>query len=109
MEYTGRICIERIEFNELLTSSHDCTTFLNISLFFVALLGTSLLGSVHFLLSQQREIDGLVQVKKSLMKHIVSLEEDFAVAHSEEQEDVTNTIFREEPVEPAEDTKPHAD
>jgi hypothetical protein len=97
MEYSHRICIEREEFHDLLTSGHDCATFLNISLFVIGILGFSLVGSVHFMLSLQKEFDGLVQVKKSLMEHIVTLEEELTETHAHsEKEDTT-------------ETKPHVD
>jgi hypothetical protein len=82
MEYNQKICIEREEFHDLLASGHDCATYLNFSLFIIGLLGFSLVGSVHFMLSLQKEFDGLVQVKKSLMEHIVTLEEELTEKHA---------------------------
>ena len=127
MEYTQKICIEREDFNNLLASGHDCSMYLNFSLFFTTLLGFSFLGGIHYCLSLQNEIDGLVQVKKSLMDHIVTLEVELTAAYAEvqqeqeqkqeqeqeqEQEQVEAQVEEQEQElsdDLAEDTKPHAD
>ena len=117
MEYTQKICLERIEFHDLLASGHDCAMYLNFSLFFTALLGFSFLGGVHYCLSLQNEIEGLVQVKKSLMDHIVTLEAELTAAYAElQQEEVEEQQVEQEQEQEqeelndlAEDTKPHAD
>ena len=123
MEYTQKICIEREDFNNILASGHDCAMYLNFSLFFTTLLGFSFLGGIHYCLSLQNEIDGLVQVKKSLMDHIRTLEEELTAAYSkeeqeqeqeqveeQEQEQVEEQVEEQEPLDDlAEDTKPHAD
>ena len=127
MEYTQKICIEREEFHSLLTSAHDYATYLNFSLFFTTLLGFSFLGGIHYCLSLQNEIEGLVQVKKSLMDHIVTLEVELTAAYAEvqqeqeqkqeqeqeqEQEQVEAQVEEQEQElsdDLAEDTKPHAD
>ena len=133
MEYTQKICIEREEFHSLLTSAHDYATYLNFSLFFTTLLGFSFLGGIHYCLSLQNEIEGLVQVKKSLMDHIVTLEAELTAAYAEvqqekeqeqeqeqeeqeqeqEQEEHEQEQEQEQEQEElndlAEDTKPHAD
>ena len=105
MEYTQKICIERAEFHDLLTSGHDCAMYLNFSLFFMSILGFSFLGGVHYCLSLQNEIDGLVQVKKSLMEHIVILEEELTAVYTEEEQKQKQEGLNDL----AEDTKPHAD
>ena len=119
MEYTQKICLERVEFHDLLASGHDCATYLNFSLFFTTLLGFSFLGGIHYCLSLQNEIDGLVQVKKSLMDHIVTLEAELTAAYAEvqqeqeeqqEQEQEQEQEQQEEELDDlADDTKPHAD
>ena len=126
MEYVQKICIEREDLNNLLASSHDCTTYLNMSLFFTSLMGCSLVAVVHQYLSLQTEFDRLVQVKKSLMDHITSLEEELTALYANEQqegqeenedeeeeeqeaEDVTDTKQDEVLDDLAEDTKPHVD
>ena len=135
MEYVQKICIERQDFNNLLALGHDCTTYLNMSLFFTSLMGCSLVAVVHQYLSLQTEFDRLVQVKKSLMDHITSLEEELTTVYAnekeeeeeeeeqeeeeeeqeeeeeEQQEDVTDTKVTEDEVldDLAEDTKPHVD
>ena len=134
MEYVQKICIEREDFNNLLALGHDCTTYLNMSLFFTSLMGCSLVAVVHQYLSLQTEFDRLVQVKKSLMDHITSLEEELTAVYAnekeqedeeeqeeeeqeeedkeqEEEEDVTDTKVTEDEVldDLAEDTKPHVD
>ena len=134
MEYVPKICIEREDFNNLLALGHDCTTYLNMSLFFTSLMGCSLVAVVHQYLSLQTEFDRLVQVKKSLMDHITSLEEELTAVYAnekeegqeeegqeeeqeqqeeeeEQQEDVTDTKVTEDEVldDLAEDTKPHVD
>jgi hypothetical protein len=125
MEYVQKICIEREDLNNLLASSHDCTTYLNMSLFFTSLMGCSLVAVVHQYLSLQTEFDRLVQVKKSLMDHITSLEEELTAVYANEQqeaeeeeqeeqeaeeaEDVTDTKQDEELNDLTEDTKPHVD
>jgi hypothetical protein len=125
MEYVQKICIEREDLNNLLASSHDCTTYLNMSLFFTSLMGCSLVAVVHQYLSLQTEFDRLVQVKKSLMDHITSLEEELTALYANEQqeaeeeeqeeqeaeeaEDVTDTKQDEELNDLTEDTKPHVD
>ena len=133
MEYVQKICIEREDFNNLLALGHDCTTYLNMSLFFTSLMGCSLVAVVHQYLSLQTEFDRLVQVKKSLMDHITSLEEELTTVYANEkeeqeeeeaeeeeqeeeeqeeegqQEDVTDTKQDEVLDDLVEDTKPHAD
>lgn len=134
MEYVQKICIEREDFDNLLASSYDCTTYLNMSLFFTSLMGCSLVAVVHQYLSLQTEFDRLVQVKKSLMDHIVNLEAELTAEYSNkeeqeeeeeeqeeqeqeeqaeqeegQQEDVTDTKQEEVLDDLAEDTKPHAD
>ena len=135
MEYVPKICIEREDFNNLLALGHDCTTYLNMSLFFTSLMGCSLVAVVHQYLSLQTEFDRLVQVKKSLMDHITSLEEELTAVYAnekeqedeeekeeeeqeeeeeeeeEQQEDVTDTKVTQDEVldDLAEDTKPHVD
>ena len=137
MEYVPKICIEREDFNNLLGSSHDCTTYLNMSLFFTSLMGCSFVAVFHQYLSLHTEFDRLVQVKKSLMDHITSLEEELTAVYTnekeeegqeqeqqeeeeqeeeeeeeeEQQEDVTDTKVAEEELldDLTEDTKPHAD
>ena len=133
MEYVQKICIEREDFNNLLASSYDCTTYLNMSLFFTSLMGCSLVAVVHQYLSLQTEFDRLVQVKKSLMDHITSLEEELTAVYAnekeeqeeeeqeeeeeeeqeeqeeEEQEDLTDTKQDEVLDDLADDTKPHVD
>ena len=107
MEYDQKICLERVEFHDLLASGHDCATYLNFSLFFTTLLGFSFLGGVHYCLSLQNEIDGLVQVKKSLMEHIYSLEEELRAKYTEDEQEQEQE--QEELDDLAEDTKPHTD
>jgi hypothetical protein len=134
MEYVPKICIEREDFNNLLAFNHDCTSYLHMSIFFVAILGFSVAGVVLHVVSLQKDIDGLNQVKKSLMEHITSLEEELTAVYEneegqeqeqqqeqeeeeeeededEEQEDVTDTKVAEEELldDLTEDTKPHAD
>ena len=136
MEYVPKICIEREDFNNLLVFNHDCTSYLHMSIFFVAILGFSVAGVVLHVVSLQKDIDGLNQVKKSLMEHITSLEEELTAVYEneegqeqeqqqeqeeeeeeeeeeedEEQEDVTDTKVAEEELldDLTEDTKPHAD
>ena len=126
MEYVQKICIEREDLNNLLASGHDCTTYLHMSIFFTTILGFSLVGTVLHALSLQKEIDGINQVKKSLMDHIVTLEAELTALYAnedgeeeeqeeeqeeqqeEEQEDATETKH-EELDDLAEDTKPHVD
>jgi septal ring factor EnvC (AmiA/AmiB activator) len=98
-------------------------------------MGCSLVAVVHQYLSLQTEFDRLVQVKKSLMDHITSLEEELTTVYAnekeeeeeeeeqeeeeeeqeeeeeEQQEDVTDTKVTEDEVldDLAEDTKPHVD
>jgi hypothetical protein len=105
MEYNQKICLERVEFHDLLASGHDCATYLNFSLFFATLLGFSFLGGVHYCLSLQNEIDGLVQVKKSLMEHIYSLEEELRAKYTEDEQEQE----QEELDDLADDKKPHTD
>jgi len=132
MEYVPKICVEREDFNNLLALGHNCTTYLNMSLFFTSLMGCSLVAVVHQYLSLQTEFDRLVQVKKSLMDHITSLEEELTAVYANEEqegqegqddeeeeqedeedekeaEDVTDTKQDEVLDDLAEDTKPHVD
>jgi len=115
MEYTQKICLERMEFHDLLASGHNCATYLNFSLFFTTLLGFSFLGGIHYCLSLQNEIDGLVQVKKSLMDHIVTLEAELTAAYAEEEQEEKQEQEQEQEQQEeelddlADDTKPHAD
>ena len=132
MEYVPKICVEREYFNNLLALGHNCTTYLNMSLFFTSLMGCSLVAVVHQYLSLQTEFDRLVQVKKSLMDHITSLEEELTAVYANEEqegqegqddeeeeqedeedekeaEDVTDTKQDEVLDDLAEDTKPHVD
>ena len=109
MEYNQKICLERVEFHDLLASGHDCATYLNFSLFFTTLLGFSFLGSVHYCLSLQNEIDGLVQVKKSLMEHIYSLEEELRAKYTEDEQEQEQEQEQEELDDLADDKKHHAD
>jgi hypothetical protein len=126
MEYVQKICIEREDLNNLLASGHDCTTFLHMSIFFTTILGFSLVGTVLHALSLQKEIDGINQVKKSLMDHIVTLEAELTALYANEdeeeegqeeeeqqeeegQEDATETKQEVELDDLAEDTKPHVD
>ena len=113
MEYTQKICLERMEFHDLLASGNDCAMYLNFSLFFTTLLGFSFLGGIHYCLSLQNEIDGLVQVKKSLMEHIYTLEQELTAAYAEEEQEEEQEQEQEQQEEElddlADDTKPHAD
>jgi hypothetical protein len=112
MEYTQKICLERMEFHDLLASGNDCAMYLNFSLFFTTLLGFSFLGGIHYCLSLQNEIDGLVQVKKSLMEHIYTLEQELTAAYAEEEQEEQEQEQEQEQDkldDLADDTKPHAD
>ena len=114
MEYSQKICIERVEFHDLLASGNDCAMYLNFSLFFTTLLGFSFLGGIHYCLSLQNEIEGLVQVKKSLMEHIYTIEQELTAVYAEvqqqeQEEDQEQEQEQEELNDLAEDTKPHAD
>jgi hypothetical protein len=119
MEYNHKICIERVEFHNLLASGHDCAMYLNFSLFFATLLGFSFLGGIHYCLSLQNEIEGLVQVKKSLMDHIVTLEAELTTAYAEAEQPQEQEQEQEEEQEEeqgqdelddlADETKPHED
>jgi hypothetical protein len=100
-------------------------------------MGCSFVAVFHQYLSLHTEFDRLVQVKKSLMDHITSLEEELTAVYTnekeeegqeqeqqeeeeqeeeeeeeeEQQEDVTDTKVAEEELldDLTEDTKPHAD
>jgi hypothetical protein len=127
MEYSRKICIELEDFNNLLASGHDCTMYLNFSLFFTTLMGFSLVAIVHQFLALQKENDGLVQVKKSLMDHIVTLEAALTDAYANEEQEQEQEEEQEQEQEQekeqeheqeqkqeelddlADDTKPHAD
>jgi len=129
MEYSRKICVELEDFNNLLASGHDSTMYLNFSLFFTSLLGFSFLAIVHQFLALQKENDGLLQVKKSLMDHIVTLEAELTDAYAneeqeqehqkeeeheqehqkEEEHEQKQEQEREELDDLADDTKPHAD
>ena len=87
MEYSRKICVELEDFNNLLASGHDSTMYLNFSLFFTSLLGFSFLAIVHQFLALQKENDGLLQVKKSLMDHIVTLEAELTDAYANEEQE----------------------
>jgi len=87
MEYSRKICVELEDFNNLLASGHDSTMYLNFSLFFNSLLGFSFLAIVHQFLALQKENDGLLQVKKSLMDHIVTLEAELTDAYANEEQE----------------------
>jgi len=109
MEYNQKICIERVEFHDLLASGHDCSTYLNFSLFFSSLLTFSFLGGIHYCLSLHNEINGLVQVKKSLMEHIHTLEEELTAVYAAQEKEQEQEQDQEVLDDLAEDTKPHAD
>ena len=129
MEYVHKICIEREDFNNLLASDYDCKTFLHMSIFLTTILGFSLAGTILHAFSLQKEIDGINQVKKSLMDHIVNLEAELTAEYSNKEEEVEEEEAEEEEQEEeqeeqeeeeaeqkeellddlADDTKPHAD
>ena len=76
MDYLPKICLELEEFHSILAANHDCTIYTNISFLLSTVLGISLITFVGCYTSLQNEIESQEKVKKSLMKHIESIEDE---------------------------------
>ena len=87
MEYVRNICITNEEFQEILTSGHDCDMYLKICSLIGVLFGTTLFLMTNRLLTHQNEIDNLTQVKRSLMDHIATLEDELTLLYTQEEEE----------------------
>ena len=87
MEYVRNICISQQEFHELLMSSHDYDTYFKLSTFLGGLFCVSLVIASNIILNKQREIEGLLGVKASLMEHIMSLEDELTQKYADEVEE----------------------
>ena len=87
MEYVRNICITNEEFQEILASGHDCDMYLKICSLIGVLFGTTLFLMTNRLLTHQNEIDNLTQVKRSLMDHIATLEDELTLLYTQEEEE----------------------
>jgi sensor domain CHASE-containing protein len=83
MDYLPKICLELEEFHTILAANHDCTIYTNISFLLSTVLGISLITFVGCYTSLQNEIDSQEKVKKSLMKHIESIEDELTKFHTQ--------------------------
>jgi hypothetical protein len=96
MEYERNICISSDDFNTLLASGYDCDMYLKMSALLGGFFGGLLLIMVNRFLIKQSEIDNLLQVKKSLMEHIVALEDELTKAYTKEEEEEAEAEAEEE-------------
>ena len=83
MDYLPKICLELEEFHTILAANHDCTIYTNISFLLSTVLGISLITFVGCYTSLQNEIESQEKVKKSLMKHIESIEDELTKFHTQ--------------------------
>ena len=83
MDYLPKICLELEEFHSILAANHDCTIYTNISFLLSTVLGISLITFVGCYTSLQNEIESQEKVKKSLMKHIESIEDELTKFHTQ--------------------------
>ena len=68
-------------------SSHDYDTYFKLSTFLGGLFCVSLVIASNIILNKQREIEGLLGVKASLMEHIMSLEDELTQKYADEVEE----------------------
>ena len=109
MEYDRNICITTEDFNTLLASNYDCDMYLKISSLFGGFFAGLLLLLTNRFLNQQNELDNLRQVKKSLMEHIVALEDELTDAYTKEEEQEEQKEQEEEDLTKPDDLDEHED
>lgn len=108
MDYLPKICLELEEFHSILAANHDCTIYTNISFLLSTVLGISLITFVGCYTSLQNEIESQEKVKKSLMKHIESIEDELTKFHTQaesikEIEEMQKEAEKTEGIEEAEE------
>ena len=81
MEYMNKICIELEDFHKILAENYDYDMYMKMFFILSTILGISLATVVSLHISLQNEITSQEQVKKSLMEHIASLEEELTKFH----------------------------
>ena len=83
MEYFNKICIELEDFHKILAENYDYDMYMKMFFILSTILGISLATVVSLHISLQNEITSQEQVKKSLMEHIESLENELTKFHTQ--------------------------
>jgi hypothetical protein len=111
MEYTRQICIDSLDFDELLKQNHDGRMFLNMSCLLNFIFGAAVVALGNYATNRLLAIDHLQQEKRSLMDLVVTLEDELTAKYVEEdEEEVLTKSEEEEKSDEAEDlTKPDED
>ena len=89
MEYGRQICIDSLDFDELLKQNHDGRMFLNMSCVLNFIFGTAVVALGNYAMNRQTTIDHLQQEKRSLMDLVVTLEDELTAIYAEEESEET--------------------
>ena len=89
MEYGRQICIDSLDFDELLKQNHDGRMFLNMSCVLNFIFGAAVVALGNYAMNRQTTIDHLQQEKRSLMDLVVTLEDELTAIYAEEESEET--------------------
>lgn len=84
MEYTRQICIDMLDFNELLKQNHDSKMYTTMSCLLTFIFGVGAVALGNYAMNRQTTIDHLQQEKRSLMDLVVTLEDELTAIYAEE-------------------------
>lgn len=96
MEYTRQICIDSLDFDELLKQNHDGRMFLNMSCLLNFIFGAAVVVLGNYATNRLSVIDHLQQEKRSLMDLVVTLEDELTAKYAEEEDEEVLTKSEEE-------------
>ena len=93
MEYGRQICIDSLDFDELLKQNHDGRMFLNMSCVLNFIFGAAVVALGNYAMNRQTTIDHLQQEKRSLMDLVVTLEDELTAIYAEEESEETEEVL----------------
>lgn len=114
MEYSRQICIDSLDFDELLKQNHDSNMYLKMSCLLNFIFGLAAIALGNYTMNRLATIDHLQQEKRGLMDLIVTLEDELTAKYVEEEseedeedEEAEEVLTKSDEAEELEDlTKP---
>jgi len=85
MEYSRQICIDSLDFDELLKQNHDSNMYLKMSCLLNFIFGLAAIALGNYTMNRLATIDHLQQEKRGLMDLIVTLEDELTAKYVEEE------------------------
>jgi len=98
MEYSRQICIDSLDFDELLKQNHDSNMYLKMSCLLNFIFGLAAIALGNYTMNRLATIDHLQQEKRGLMDLIVTLEDELTAKYVEEESEETEEDEDEEEV-----------